>query len=113
MRAGFPFVLANLAGVLVLYVLIALTRSNRGPEAPIEPRYVYPAGAFLLAAIGGAIGPVDVGLRRDWPRPAVFAGALVVLVALVGNLQALGVGRQVFLGYADQVRALNSLVDRY
>ena len=113
LRAGFPFVLANLAGVLVLYVLIALTRSNRGPEAPIEPRYVYPAGTFLLAAVGGAIGHVDVGLRRDWRRPAVFAGALVVLVALVGNLQALGVGRQVFLGYADQVRALTSLVDRY
>jgi hypothetical protein len=112
LRTGFPFVLANLAGVLVLYSLIALTRSNRGAEAPIEPRYVYPAGTLLLAAVGGALGRAGLDVSRPL-RPAVLAAALVLFVALAGNLQALAVGRQIFLDYANEVRALTALVERY
>src|SRR5439155_7160590 len=107
-----PLGIATFAGLLVLFSLIGLTRAYRGPDAAIEPRYVYPAGTLVLACVGSLIGRRTVDLSRR-PSPAVLAAGLVLLIALAGNLQALAVGRQIFLGYADEVRALTALVERY
>jgi hypothetical protein len=69
-RGRDPFALAIAAGLLVFYLLTALSRAQLGFEQSAAGRYVYEGALFWLLLLADAARPVP--WRRTW-RPALVA----------------------------------------
>ena len=95
-------VVALLAASAAFFVIAGTVRAELGPEQAAASRYVYIAApAFLVA---GAIG-----LSR-LPRPiAGWVGAVVLTVALVGNVGLLVASRDRLLSKVECERAMTPL----
>jgi hypothetical protein len=104
--------IASLAGLLVLYSLIGLTRAQLGEDAILQSRYVYSAAPLVLV-LAASVAAASVG-ARDQLRSVRHLGLLAVaLVALNGNLRLLQNGLDVFHNYAIDVRASIAVLVRY
>lgn len=77
-----PLVVAMLVGLVAEYALIALVRDGVIAQAWTAPRYVYPAAAFLLAALARSIPPRPPFALRA-VAAATFGVALLVNVTLL------------------------------
>jgi hypothetical protein len=78
-RAVSPVVLAMLVTSVAFFAIAGLVRAQLGAEQATAPRYVYIAAPGLL--IAGAV--LLARLRAPW---RTVAGAVVLTVALVGNV---------------------------
>jgi hypothetical protein len=111
--ARVPEMTAAVAGLVVLYSLVGLTRSQFGLSSATQSRYLYPAVAFVLLAIAAFVDQRLEGARAG-RRVVALAGAVALLaVSLGSNLVALRDGQRVFEAYATDVRALTSVALRY
>ena len=110
-RAVDPRMAGTLAGTVFLYASIGLARGSRGSDFTDRSRYVYVA-AVLLVLFASAALPLLFEARR-WGRPARVGIALVILVAIVGNVAALFRGAEVFRVQTDLTRAYVALVERH
>jgi hypothetical protein len=118
-----PLILAACAGVVAQYAVTGLVRAQLGTDQATEARYTYVAAAFMLPAVGAALGrALDIALGagetgdRDAaeraPRRAVRdarwrLATLVPLLAfaLLANGYSLRPGKATFQERADFTRA--------
>jgi hypothetical protein len=118
-----PLVLAACAGVVAQYAVTGLVRAQFGTDQATEARYTYVAAAFMLPAVGTALGrTVDTALAAreagnryaGKPRPrrvlrdARWRLAMLVpvlAIALLANSYSLRPGKATFQERADFTRA--------
>jgi hypothetical protein len=112
-RLGLVIALAAAVGIVSLFVLVGLTRSQLGPTSASQSRYVYPAAAFVLIGVAGVVNAARQRLARSRRVALAALGTVVLVAGLVGNLRALVDGHAVFVGNAHNVNATVALVERY
>ena len=98
--------LGCVAGIVLLYGLIGLTRAHQFAGIIDYTRYTYVSGILLLVGLAALLGRVELpspGRRR---LVVVAAGGALLAVALVFNARLLVDGRELFLDRAAMTRAL-------
>jgi hypothetical protein len=104
--------IAASVGLLVGYALAGLARVHTGIDTATTSYYIYPAGFFVLMAVGSLLTgrSLDVPGRRL--RVALVVGGLTVL-AVAWNMERMAVLHQWYADRADQTRAAISLLMTY
>jgi hypothetical protein len=109
LRGGGAFVAPRTAGVVagvtILYGLIALARSFVGTDAADLTRYTYISAILLTVGLSAQIGrpALDTPNRR---RALLLLGGLVFTLSLLWNARLLIAGRTIFEDRAERTRAL-------
>jgi hypothetical protein len=102
-RVVTPVLLASVAGALTFWTLAALTRADSAD--PTASRYLYVGAVFvILAAAESGLG---VALRPEWLAPV----GILVVAAVIGNLQMLRMGERSLRASDDAVRAALTSVE--
>ena len=95
------------AGIAAEFTLISLVRSQFGDSATAWARYMYVSVPLLVLAVTAWLGPSPLDLaRRPFLRTAV---AFLLVLAFVGNVRTLVLGRRAAMEWADRARAIESL----
>jgi hypothetical protein len=101
-----PRFVGCVAGIVVLYGLIGLTRFHDFNGIVDYTRYTYVSGILLLIAVGALAGPIRMPEERTRRLLTMVPLGGLVAAALVFNARLLLDGRDLFLLRAARTRAL-------
>jgi hypothetical protein len=101
-----PRFVGCVAGIVVLYGLIGLTRFHDFNGIVDYTRYTYVSGILLLIAVGALAGPIRMPDERTRRLLTMVPLGGLVAAALVFNARLLVDGRDLFLARAARTRAL-------
>ena len=106
-RAVSPRVIAIAAGLVLLYAIVGLARTEHPGGG--APRLVYFAGPLIIVALGELVGRPRLPQTRRARRVAAAAAAPLVALTFIWNVALLLNGRHLFAQRADITRALIEL----
>ena len=102
-----PRVIAIGAGLLALYTIVGLARTEHPGGG--APRLVYFAGPLIIVALAELVGRPSIPQTRRARNTAVAAVAPFVALAFIWNIALLLHGRDLFAQRADITRAMVQL----
>jgi hypothetical protein len=107
-RAGrlAPEFVGPIAGVAVLYTVVAVTRGLSDVGIAFNPRLTYESGVLLLVGTAALLGPIRLPNPGTSRLAIMTAAGAVIAISVVFNVRLLIDGRTLFLERADLTRAL-------
>ena len=104
-----PLTIAAMAGLITEFALIGFARSDLGPAQAAVSRYVYPAAALTLIAVGSTLGlPADPASGRR--RLILPLAAVAIVIVNAGQFQG---GRDYLAAIARETRTVIGYVREY